>query len=350
MFFSYAAGLFTIGKQSLWNTLTKCKTKILKPPRGVFAYDSDAAGCFTIGIQSMVAPDLSTFEQGVPQVSFRASRLPAGLSINSSTGVIEGTPVGPETVCNVTVTAFNDDDGGVAGRERDTGMVGGLGRVDHDAEAEPGGYRVGASDGTRVDHGASDVHGAGSGWGDGVRDDGMAVGDISEVPGDSRGSGDTAGGDDGGGAGRELDSNCVSLNTETGEIHGTASYATARQDYVLTLQNPSGKTECTLSLEVGHLYKIAPSGLRYTTIPSSSEYADPPQSTGLLIVDEIMSMTPTYVHVGVPAGNFSVRPDLPTGLILNTQSGEIHGTPSKPMERKSYTVTLENPKGKTNCT
>jgi hypothetical protein len=107
-FFSDAAGFFTSGIQSLWNTLTKCMAKFLKPPRGEFAYDSDAAGCFTIGTHSGVDPDLSTFEQGVPQVSFRASGLPAGLSINSSTGVIEGTPVGPVTVCEVTVTAFND--------------------------------------------------------------------------------------------------------------------------------------------------------------------------------------------------------------------------------------------------
>jgi hypothetical protein len=139
----------------------------------------------------------------------------------------------------------------------------------------------------------------------------------------------------------------ITLNTQTGEIHGTASRVTERQNYVLTLQNPSGKTECTLSLEVG---QIAPSGLRYTTIPPSSEYADPSQSTGLLIVDDTTSMTPTCVHVGVPAGNFSVCPDLPTGLFLNAQTGEIHGTPSKPTLRKIYTVTLKNPKDKSDCT
>ena len=73
------------------------------------------------------------------------------------------------------------DDGGGAGRERDTGMVGGLGRVERDAEAEPGGDRVGVSDGARVEHGACDVHGAGSGGADGVRGDGVAVGDIHHV-------------------------------------------------------------------------------------------------------------------------------------------------------------------------
>ena len=39
----------------------------------------------------------------------------------------------------------------------------------------------------------------------------------------------------------------ITLNTQTGEIHGTAPMATARQDYVLALENLSGKIECTLS-------------------------------------------------------------------------------------------------------
>jgi hypothetical protein len=43
----------------------------------VFAYDSDAAGCSTVGIQSGVDPDLPSFEQAVPQASFRASGLAA---------------------------------------------------------------------------------------------------------------------------------------------------------------------------------------------------------------------------------------------------------------------------------
>ena len=50
----------------------------------------------------------------------------------------------------------------------DTGLVHRLGRDERDAQAEPGGDRVGVSDGTRVEHGACDVHGAGSGGGDGV--------------------------------------------------------------------------------------------------------------------------------------------------------------------------------------
>ena len=42
-----------------------------------------------------------------------------------------------------------------------------------------------------------------------MRGDGVGVGDIGEVHGVGRGSGDTAGGDDGRGAGRERDPSVV---------------------------------------------------------------------------------------------------------------------------------------------
>jgi hypothetical protein len=102
-----------------------------------------------------------------------------------------------------------DDDGGGAGRERDAGVVGGRGGLERDASTEPSGDRVGVGDGARGEHGACDGHGAGSGGAHGMRGDGVGVGDIGEVPGDARGAGDTAGDDDGGGAGRERDAGVV---------------------------------------------------------------------------------------------------------------------------------------------
>jgi hypothetical protein len=99
--------------------------------------------------------------------------------------------------------------GGGDGRERDAGVVGGRGGIERDAPTEPSGDRVGVGDGARGEHGACDVHGTGSGGAHGVRGDAVGVGDIGEVPGDARSAGDTAGGDDGGGAGRERDAGVV---------------------------------------------------------------------------------------------------------------------------------------------
>jgi hypothetical protein len=67
-------------------------------------------------------------------------------------------------------------------------------------------YSVGVCDATRGEHGACDVHREGSDGADGLRGDGVGVGDVCEVCGDAWGPGDTTGGADGRGAGRERDS------------------------------------------------------------------------------------------------------------------------------------------------
>jgi hypothetical protein len=101
------------------------------------------------------------------------------------------------------------DDGRGAGRERDTGMVGRHGGAEQDAWAEPSGDRVGVSHGARIEHGAYELHREGSGGADGLRGDGMGVGDISEERGDAWGPGHTRGGDYIRGAGRERDTGMV---------------------------------------------------------------------------------------------------------------------------------------------
>jgi len=63
--------------------------------------------------------------------------------------------------------------------------------------AEPGGHGRGIDDGARVEHGACEVYCARSGGADGVRGDGLGVGDVGEVPGGIRGEGYSTGGDDG---------------------------------------------------------------------------------------------------------------------------------------------------------
>ena len=101
-----------------------------------------------------------------------------------------------------------DDSRGV-GRERDTGMVGGLGRVEHVAKAEPSRDRVGISDSARVEPWACVLHGEGADNTDRMRGDRVEVRDICEVQGGAWGSGDAARGDYGRGAGRERDTGMV---------------------------------------------------------------------------------------------------------------------------------------------
>jgi hypothetical protein len=80
------------------------------------------------------------------------------------------------------------DDGWLAGRERDTGMVGRRCGAEQDAWAEPSGDGVGVSHRARIEHGLRELHRKEYAGADGLRGDGMGVGDISEVSCDAWGS------------------------------------------------------------------------------------------------------------------------------------------------------------------
>lgn len=91
----------------------------------------------------------------------------------------------------------------------------------------------------------------------------------------------------------------------------------------------------------------APAVLSYASaMPPASEFADPPQSTGLFRMGDPVSMLPSFEDAGSPFASFSVDA-LPAGLTLNVQTGKIHGTPSSPTARQDYTVTMANLLGKT---
>jgi hypothetical protein len=89
-----------------------------------------------------------------------------------------------------------------AGRERDTGVVGRHGGSELDACSKPSGDRVGVIYDAWIEHGVCGAHMDDSGGADGLRGDGMGVGDISEVSSVTSPFGLTSGGDDGRDAGR----------------------------------------------------------------------------------------------------------------------------------------------------
>lgn len=139
----------------------------------------------------------------------------------------------------------------------------------------------------------------------------------------------------------------VNLNTSTGVITANLVYPVANCGFTVRAYNASG--ECVSSLSLSAEGQIPPSGLTYAIIPPS-EFSNPPWSPGLLLVGDTVSIKPTYVHAGLPRGNFSPKTRIPAGLKLNVQTGELHGSPSITTARKEYTVTLQNPTGSTDFT
>lgn len=121
----------------------------------------------------------------------------------------------------------------------------------------------------------------------------------------------------------------LSFNTTNGAISGTPTAMTANQMYTVTATNEGGVGTATFSLAVR---VDPPINLKY-------DFAH----TSLLRNATIPTVTPTYT--GSPAASFSVSPALPSGLTLNTTTGAISGTPNTLTASQTYTVTVTNDGG-----
>ena len=104
------------------------------------------------------------------------------------------------------------DDSRRARQQRDADLVGGHWDSERDAASEPCWNRIGFRDRAWGKHGACDVHWEGSGGPHRMRGHRVGVGDVGEVSGRTRGTGDSASGDDGGGARRKRDPGLVGGN------------------------------------------------------------------------------------------------------------------------------------------
>jgi hypothetical protein len=122
----------------------------------------------------------------------------------------------------------------------------------------------------------------------------------------------------------------LSIDASTGVISGTPTAVTAAANYTVTASNSGGTVSAALSITVND---VAPSGLSYIT-PNVFT-----RGTG------ITSLVPTIS--GGAVASYSVSPALPAGLSINTSTGVISGTPTVVSAMNSYTVTASNASGST---
>lgn len=125
----------------------------------------------------------------------------------------------------------------------------------------------------------------------------------------------------------------LTLNTTTGVISGVPETVIPAAEYVITALNSYGSVSVVLSITVN---EKAPSDLTYAN--NSAVYTQ-----SVRITDNIPSLKGSVT-------SWSVTPALPQGLILNTTTGVISGTPEVVQAEKSYTVTASNSMGSTSKT
>ncbi len=121
----------------------------------------------------------------------------------------------------------------------------------------------------------------------------------------------------------------LTFNTNTGVISGTPSGTSSATVYTITATNQSGAVTFTLSIQVNAISAPANLILNVSTVNAIQ---------GQPINAVLLSQTG-----GV--ANYSISPNLPNGLNLNTTTGSITGTPSGTSSATVYTITATNNSG-----
>ena len=125
----------------------------------------------------------------------------------------------------------------------------------------------------------------------------------------------------------------TNFDITTGVISGTPTVVSERKPYTVTAKNIAGQSTATIQLAV---VDIAPSGLSYTT----------PHT--FVAGTTISAISP--INTGSEITSYSISPSLPGGLILNSTTGAISGTPTVALAATTFTITGSNTGGSTTAT
>ena len=227
--------------------------------------------------------------QGGATLTFGSSpTLPAGLSINSSTGAITGTPTTATAAANYTITATNSVGNCTFVLNIVVIAVAPSGLSYTNNQSYPVGTAITTLSPTLTSTGGS------------------SIAYSATLP-----------------AG-------LSINPSSGNITGTPTTASAAANYTITATNAVGSTTFALNVTVT---ATAPSGLSYT---NNQSYP---------IGTAIFTLSPTLTSNGGTTVTYSAT--LPAGLSINSSTGAITGTPTAVTAAANYTITATNSAGNT---
>ncbi len=260
------------------------KITIVNPPPPVISY-SPSTNIYMVGTAIPTLTPTNTGGAATGGYSISPG-LPAGLSFNTSTGAISGTPTAVSSVTTYTISATN---------------AGGTGTTTVILTVNPQLPAISYTPSTNV-------------YSTGIAitpltptSTGGAVASYSISPGLPTG---------------------LAFNTSTGVISGTPTVVSPATTYTITATNVTGSATTTVNLTVNPL----PPVISYT--PSTNTYT---------VGTAITALTPT--NTGGPAASYAISPALSAGLSFNTTTGVISGTPTIIVTVVTYTITATNAGG-----
>jgi alpha-tubulin suppressor-like RCC1 family protein len=150
------------------------------------------------------------------------------------------------------------------------------------------------------------------------------------------------------------------FNTETGEISGYALKESPLREYRVIIDNriynlttgeyiAGGYDIYPLYIQVN---KIKPTSLSYhdkrnliyyRQVLGTSQEVDLPETISFLSLDKNESFIPLSPNsLGGSVEEYSISPELPAGLIFNTETGEISGRPLVDQQNTVYSIKAKN--------
>ncbi|MFZ0392557.1 MAG: putative Ig domain-containing protein [Terracidiphilus sp.] len=267
------------------STTTSIQITVNPQPPSKLSYSQSS---ITGIVDQAISPDTPTVTGTVTSYAVSPA-IPKGLSLDSSTGVISGTPTALAAKASYTVTASNSS-GSTTASIQVTVNPGPPSKLSYSQSSIAGFVNQAISPDTPTITGT----------------------DVSYAVSPALPTG-------------------LSLNSSTGVISGTPA-STSQASYTVTASNAGGSTTTSIEITVT---VGPPVGLTYTE-PSISAVVN-------------QTITPDVPAVTGTVTAYAVSPQLPIGLGLDPDTGIISGTPDNEAGASIYTVTASNSGGSTSA-